>query len=159
LTALHSLLNPLIAQNDEVIRLRAEVELWRGEWQRCDRERRRLEGVLNAKNSEPIDGPPFSAVILDGDGLIVSDSGRVEYDADFSPSSKTNSFVKASQAASVLRVPWLLAFPASMVESSRLPHTPAALSMQTLPRQDPSVTSVRLSCRFSSTSRVSVTRS
>lgn len=72
LNALNTLLNPLIAQNDEVIRLRAEVELWRGEWQRCDRERRRLEGVLSVKNSEPINGPAFSVVLLDGDGLIVS---------------------------------------------------------------------------------------
>jgi hypothetical protein len=72
LNALNSLLNPLIGQQDEIIRLRAEVELWRGEWQRCDRERRRLEDAINMKNNEPVDGPAFSVVLLDGDGFIVS---------------------------------------------------------------------------------------
>lgn len=73
LTALTSLLNPLIAQNDEVIRLRAEVELWRGEWQRCDRERRRLEAIVNSE--DPAKGrPKYTVALIDGDGLIVSSS-------------------------------------------------------------------------------------
>lgn len=96
LNALNNLLQPLIAQSDEVIRLRAEVELWRGEWQRCDRERRRLEGVLNSKNNEPIDGPPFSAVLIDGDGLIVSERrARV-----LTVSSRTSFSGKDTQAVS-----------------------------------------------------------
>lgn len=72
LNALQSVLNPLIAQSEEVIRLRAEVELWRGEWQRCDRERRRLDGIVATKNNEHVNGQAFSVVLLDGDGLIVS---------------------------------------------------------------------------------------
>lgn len=54
LQALTALLGPLSAQTEEIHRLRAEVELWRGEWQRCDRERRRLEAIVSAKSSEPV---------------------------------------------------------------------------------------------------------
>lgn len=71
LNALSAVLNPLIAQSDEVIRLRAEVELWRGEWQRCDRERRRLEAIVSTE--DPAKGrPKFTVALIDGDGLIVS---------------------------------------------------------------------------------------
>ncbi|WOO76924.1 uncharacterized protein LOC62_01G000537 [Vanrija pseudolonga] len=73
LQALTALLGPLSAQTEEIHRLRAEVELWRGEWQRCDRERRRLEAIVSAKSSEPIQGSPFSVVLIDGDGLIFQD--------------------------------------------------------------------------------------
>ncbi|KAL1413237.1 hypothetical protein Q8F55_000990 [Vanrija albida] len=73
LQALTALLGPLAAQTEEIHRLRAEVEIWRGEWQRCDRERRRLEAIVSAKSAEPIQGPPFSAVLIDGDGLIFQD--------------------------------------------------------------------------------------
>lgn len=71
LQALTNIIGPLCQQNDEIIRLRAEVELWRGEWQRCDRERRRLESIL--KSDDPTKGrPKFSVALVDGDGLIVS---------------------------------------------------------------------------------------
>ncbi|TXT16059.1 hypothetical protein VHUM_00562 [Vanrija humicola] len=68
LQALTALLGPLAAQTEEIHRLRAEVELWRGEWQRCDRERRRLEAIVNAKSAEPV-----GVVLIDGDGLIFLD--------------------------------------------------------------------------------------
>ncbi|GMK59906.1 hypothetical protein CspeluHIS016_0901230 [Cutaneotrichosporon spelunceum] len=72
LTALSNIIEPLCRQNDEVIRLRAEVELWRGEWQRRDRECRRLETIV--KSEDPAKGrPKFSVALIDGDGLIFQD--------------------------------------------------------------------------------------
>ncbi|CAK9785539.1 hypothetical protein CC85DRAFT_284497 [Cutaneotrichosporon oleaginosum] len=68
LTALSSILEPLCRQNDELIRLRTEVELWRDQWQRCERECRRLGSIDPAKGR-----PKFSVALIDGDGLIFQD--------------------------------------------------------------------------------------
>ena len=46
LTALGGLLNGLVGEREEVERLRREVEMWKGEWGRVERERKRLEGVV-----------------------------------------------------------------------------------------------------------------
>lgn len=43
LESLTILLNPLVAQADEVERLHKEVEMWKSEWARAERERKRLE--------------------------------------------------------------------------------------------------------------------
>ncbi|BEI86100.1 hypothetical protein CcaverHIS002_0603870 [Cutaneotrichosporon cavernicola] len=113
LTALSNIIEPLCRQNDELIRLRAEVELWRGEWQRRDRECRRLESIV--KSEDPAKGrPKFSVALIDGDGLIFQDehlgkgytggqaaaraligalpglTGRVSRDADIMPIENTD---------------------------------------------------------------------
>jgi hypothetical protein len=46
LESLAGLLHPLLAQSNEVEKLRKEVELWKNEWARAEGERKRLEGVL-----------------------------------------------------------------------------------------------------------------
>jgi len=46
LSALGGLLNGLVGEREEVERLRKEVEMWKGEWGRVERERKRLEGIV-----------------------------------------------------------------------------------------------------------------
>lgn len=70
LQSLTNLLNPLLTASDDVARLRAEVDMWRAEWQRCDRERRRLETLVSVGDS----GPVFTAVLIDGDNLVFDDA-------------------------------------------------------------------------------------
>lgn len=52
LESLTILLNPLLAQADEVERLRKEVEMWKSEWARAERERKRLEEKVGGMGME-----------------------------------------------------------------------------------------------------------
>ena len=70
LQSLTSLLRHLMSASDDVARLRAEVDMWRAEWQRCDRERRRLETLVSVGDA----GPVFTAVLIDGDSLVFDDA-------------------------------------------------------------------------------------
>lgn len=83
LESLTILLNPLVAQADEVERLRKEVEMWKSEWARAERERKRLEEKVGGmgmelekavgKSRDNV-GTSFTAVLIDGDGLIFQDT-------------------------------------------------------------------------------------
>ncbi|WVQ76165.1 hypothetical protein IAR50_005820 [Cryptococcus sp. DSM 104548] len=78
LDALRGLLGPLMADAEQVQKLKKEVEMWKGEWSKGERDRRELEeriGVLEVERSgkKPF-GPVFTAVLIDGDGLIFQDS-------------------------------------------------------------------------------------
>ncbi|KAK8845589.1 hypothetical protein IAR55_006305 [Kwoniella newhampshirensis] len=66
-------LNPLLAQSDEVQELRTEVAIWKAEWGRLNDERRKLETALAQVGTAKV-GPGFSAVLIDGDGLIFQES-------------------------------------------------------------------------------------
>ena len=50
LDALSQLVTPLLAAQEEVERLRKEVELWRGEWGKGEKERKRLEGIVEEQS-------------------------------------------------------------------------------------------------------------
>lgn len=97
LSALSGLMAPLAGATEEVERLRKEVEMWKAEWGKGERERKRLETVIEeqASSSSGKVSPSllphpsywslkrltrqsgkFSAVLIDGDGLIVSSFGR-----------------------------------------------------------------------------------
>lgn len=52
LESLTILLNPLVAQADEVERLRKEVEMWKSEWARAERERKKLEEKVGGMGME-----------------------------------------------------------------------------------------------------------
>ncbi|TYJ51489.1 hypothetical protein B9479_007936 [Cryptococcus floricola] len=78
LDSLRGLLGPLISEADQVEKLKKEVEMWKGEWSKGEKDRRGLEeriGVLEVEKSakKPV-GPMFTAVLIDGDGLIFRDS-------------------------------------------------------------------------------------
>ncbi|WWD22538.1 hypothetical protein CI109_107031 [Kwoniella shandongensis] len=73
LEGLSSALSPLLAQSDEVQKLRTEVEIWKAEWVRLNDEKRKLESML-AQSSKAKVGPGFTAVLIDGDGLIFQES-------------------------------------------------------------------------------------
>jgi hypothetical protein len=89
LDALTGLVTPLLAAQEEVERLRKEVELWRGEWAKGEREKKRLEAIVeeqslvvtnkvglfargSVSSSRKSKSGKFSVVLIDGDGLIVS---------------------------------------------------------------------------------------
>lgn len=153
LQALSNVIGPLCQQNDEVIRLRAEVELWRGEWQRCDRERRRLESIV--KSDDPVKGrPKFSVALIDGDGLIVSMARRCYRTTADTPSSRTSisvtgtPVVRRRHAHLWLRsLFWLAVYPATRTLRRSRMRTPSR------------AISVKLSCRSSSTRAVWATPS
>jgi hypothetical protein len=46
LAAIQGLLAPMMAGAEEMQRLKKEVEMWKGEWGKVDREKKRLEGVV-----------------------------------------------------------------------------------------------------------------
>lgn len=52
LESLTILLNPLVAQADEVERLRKEVEMWKSEWARAERGRKKLEEKVGGMGME-----------------------------------------------------------------------------------------------------------
>lgn len=54
LMSLSTLFNPLLLQSDEVDRLRREVDMWKGEWARVDRERKGLEDVVASAPSPKV---------------------------------------------------------------------------------------------------------
>ncbi|WVQ80936.1 hypothetical protein IAT38_003043 [Cryptococcus sp. DSM 104549] len=75
LESLGSLLHPLIERGEEVDRLRKEAEIWKAAWGEEERKRRVLEGKVAEAEARREGtwarvGPKFSAVLLDGDGLI-----------------------------------------------------------------------------------------
>nr|KIR83195.1 hypothetical protein I308_06536 [Cryptococcus tetragattii IND107] len=83
LESLTILLNPLVAQADEVERLRKEVEMWKSEWARAERERKKLEEKVGGMGMEfekavgkrtDNAGPSFTAVLINGDDLIFQDT-------------------------------------------------------------------------------------
>ncbi|ADV25070.1 Hypothetical Protein CGB_K4360C [Cryptococcus gattii WM276] len=83
LESLTILLNPLVTQADEVERLRKEVEMWKSEWARAERERKRLEDKVGGMGMDlekavgkrtDNAGPSFTAVLINGDDLIFQDT-------------------------------------------------------------------------------------
>nr|KIR44514.1 hypothetical protein I312_06264 [Cryptococcus bacillisporus CA1280] len=83
LESLTILLNPLMAQADEVERLRKEVDMWKSEWARAEMERKRLEEKVGGMGMEfekavgkrtDNAGPSFTAVLINGDDLIFQDT-------------------------------------------------------------------------------------
>ena len=55
--------------------LHREVELWKNSYMQAERARSKLEKEINTMKSDgpgPAIGPPFTAILIDGDGAIVS---------------------------------------------------------------------------------------
>lgn len=73
LLSLSTIFNPLLFQQDEVERLKQEVEMWKEAWGKVEKERKRLEAVMASPSARKPVGPTFTAVLIDGDGLIVED--------------------------------------------------------------------------------------
>jgi hypothetical protein len=46
LSVIQGLLGPMISGVEDMERLKKEVEMWKGEWGRVEREKKRLEGVV-----------------------------------------------------------------------------------------------------------------
>ncbi|WVF65947.1 hypothetical protein IAT40_000685 [Kwoniella sp. CBS 6097] len=70
LDGLSKLIDPFLAQNGELDKARKEAEMWRREWSEAQNEIKRLQGAI----TKPKVGPTFTAVLIDGDGLIFQDS-------------------------------------------------------------------------------------
>ncbi|KAL7418685.1 hypothetical protein Q5752_006368 [Cryptotrichosporon argae] len=77
LASLQSALAPLLAHAEETNRLKRELEFYHSEWARVDRQCRGLQVALASteKNrvASPAPGPTFTAVLIDGDGLLFTD--------------------------------------------------------------------------------------
>ena len=73
LLSLSTIFNPLLFQQDEVERLKQEVEMWKEAWGKVEKERKRLEAVMASPSARKPVGPTSTAVLIDGDGLIVED--------------------------------------------------------------------------------------
>lgn len=54
LMSLSTIFNPLLMQGEEVERLRMEVEMWKGEWGRLDKELRRLESAVKTVQAQKV---------------------------------------------------------------------------------------------------------
>ncbi len=62
LQSLATLFNPLLQQSDEVQSLRKEVEMWKGEWGKVDKEKKRLENIV---------ANPSSPKVMSSRGLLL----------------------------------------------------------------------------------------
>jgi hypothetical protein len=63
--------------------LHREVELWKNSYMQAERARGKLEKEVIAMKSDgagPAMGPPFTAILIDGDGAIVSPSATIRFD-------------------------------------------------------------------------------
>ncbi|OCF40727.1 hypothetical protein I317_05422 [Kwoniella heveanensis CBS 569] len=70
LEGLSKLIDPFLTQNGELDKARKEIEMWKREWSEAQNEIKRLQGAV----AKPKIGPTFTAVLIDGDGLIFQDS-------------------------------------------------------------------------------------
>ncbi|ORX34815.1 hypothetical protein BD324DRAFT_663180 [Kockovaella imperatae] len=73
LESLKHLFEPLVGAVQDMEGLKKELTFWKREWATADKEAKRLAAVLESTEDKVPAGGRFTAVLLDGDGLIFAD--------------------------------------------------------------------------------------